>query len=214
MELPIENINTPDYWDEQYRKEVDTLKKRLDNQRLGKIRDALDKVKEIPGNPDEKVSDSEISLLDVGGGTGEVSRIMIYEHPGLKIHTIDFSPEAIAIAQDVLERLTYSLDDAQKLNTVPSNSQNVVFVGETLEHLDFDDDCVINVIRVLKVGGVAVFTTPYKDRNKSWEHVREYDLNDIRNLFSKYMRLKVLDLDLVGDYQNWFSIVITVQKVT
>lgn len=196
------NVNTPEYWDRVYAEEAQIQKKRLDEERLRLVRETIERrIREGKSQ--------DLEVLDVAGGSGELSRYLTYQFPGIQVTTMDFSPEAIALAIRFLERLKYYTADAEKLDTIPDSSQEVVFCGETVEHLTNDRECIENLRRVTRDGGYVIITTPYKDRNKSPEHMREYDLNTFRDLIKPLG--EVVNMDTVGDYSNWFSIVAVVR---
>lgn len=65
----------------------------------------------------------------------------------------------------------------------PDNYFELVWCGEFLEHVEHPQQVVDEVIRVLKPGRKALFTTPIGEHAKCPEHLWFFDLSDIIGFF-------------------------------
>ena len=81
---------------------------------------------------------------------------MYLKERGLQVMGIDISGERL---KDAKSSIVVIQADAQRL-PLKANSIDCVLCSEVLEHLVDPDQCIGEVHRVLKSGGVACFTTP------------------------------------------------------
>jgi len=102
-------------------------------------------------------------LLDVGGGTGELTIEIAKAVKAREVHIIDIEQQALAKAKEQ-EFHTYALDASRDYFPFPDDYFDIVTLIETIEHLQDPDHCLIEVKRVLKPGGIFIVTTP----NLAW----------------------------------------------
>lgn len=97
-------------------------------------------------------------ILSIGCGNGEVESRLEGDVCGLDIHLVDHAP--IDITQGSVEDIPF-----------PSESFDVVFLGELIEHLYDIHSAMKEIRRVLRKGGILVLTTPnvinFRDRVRS-----------------------------------------------
>ena len=97
------------------------------------------------------------SLLDVGCGSGEISRL--YSTNGFVVTGIDFSKVAIEISKsNNLNVLNMDIDNGFQFN---DNSFDVVLAGDVIEHLFDPIFSLCEIKRVLKPNGSFYATIPY-----------------------------------------------------
>jgi ubiquinone/menaquinone biosynthesis C-methylase UbiE len=94
------------------------------------------------------------TVLDIGCGGGRHS--IYLKEKGLQVLGIDISGEQLKKAKTSIEVIRA---DAHLL-PLEANSVDCVLCSEVLEHLAAPDQCINEVHRVLKYGGIACFTTP------------------------------------------------------
>lgn len=104
----------------------------------------------------------------MGGGVGDLCLDAIEWGFGQdNVILLDLSQHTLKISQDYALTLgiQYSLvvGDAQNL-PLRSKIVDVVSLREVLEHLPDDDRALKEATRVLKPGGVAVITIPFKEK--------------------------------------------------
>jgi 2-polyprenyl-3-methyl-5-hydroxy-6-metoxy-1,4-benzoquinol methylase len=169
--LFAENINTPEYWDEQFSKEIKENKFRKEFERFKRTADII--------------QDGSL-VLDLGCGKGEFLEYLHDKKPACRINGVDFSKIATDFAKN---RMPYG-------NFYPINVESVGFYSsflskfdyavsfETLEHLDRPELLVSESYKVLKDGGWLIISTPFE--NRVWgdnEHIYSFGFVDIVNFF-------------------------------
>ena len=190
-----QNINTSEYWDQVYQGEVGTNKVRVDQDRISYL------VKEM--------DIEEGKLLDVGCGNGEMLRWIHNDRPHYSIHGIDITPTTLQQIKkgwpdwDIKEASIYSIP-------FPENYFDVIFCGETIEHLENTEAALDELFRVCKEGGKVVISLPNEDRNTSVEHLKEFTIFDVIKMNSKYG--EVTDIKVLCSGLSIIST--TIKKIT
>lgn len=98
------------------------------------------------------------SIVDVAGGTGDISFLMHARAPGANITVCDINPamlevgRARAIDRGILRNLTFKEGDAEKLPFKP-NSMDVYTISFGLRNVTHIDKALKDAHRVLKPGG-------------------------------------------------------------
>jgi len=100
-----------------------------------------------------------------------------YEVYGMDINSYSFPNSVVANAED-----RYPYED---------NFFDVIIIGEVLEHLFFDKECLLEANRVLNNNGRLIVTVPYHDSNDDF-HVRMHDFTTISHL-AYYSNFRVVD---------------------
>lgn len=123
-------------------------------------------------------------VLDIGCGVGVFTNLVKKTYPKCDVYGVDISSAAIEAnkkenpdinyAQGYIGRLYYS-----------NKMFDVIFCGETIEHLD--DPLVLfkEAYGFLKEGGKLIITTPRNDKIISEEHVWFFEQEDVESLFIK-----------------------------
>ncbi len=114
-----------------------------------------------------------------------------------KLTGVEIRPDRI---RRNFNNVEYILGDWQNLTSViPNNSIDILVSSHVIEHIKDDLLAINETYRVLKKGGVALLTTPNRDRIVRiiieiimgkrkfpyWEHEREYNEQDLFNLLNK-----------------------------
>lgn len=118
-----------------------------------------------PGSPNEKnlklignVKDKNV--LEIGCGGAQCS--IAFAKQGAKVIGIDISEEQLKFAKELAERnkvnIKFYQGDIRKLPQIKSKSQDVVFSAFALHYVDDLSSCFKEVYRVLKKGGIFVFS--------------------------------------------------------
>lgn len=126
-------------------------------------------------------------FIEVGGGTGSVCAEAIKR--GIapnRAAVLDLSFHSLEIGKKNAAALGVSLNtiqcDALNLPLGESNVDVAVY-REVIEHLPDDQAAIVELRRVLKPGGVVVFTIPIEIRaSKEAGHLRRYTEESFRNV--------------------------------
>lgn len=98
-------------------------------------------------------------ILDIGGGTGELSLLLGKSCNASEVYCIDILEEAVEIARSRgIKALTVNVD--KEPLPFEMDSLDAIFCGEVIEHLLDPDHLLDEIFRVLKPNGIAVLTTP------------------------------------------------------
>ena len=171
----MDNLNSEQYWDEIYKSERGTGKRRIDNDRLGYL------VGEMKNFQSTHPHEGTYRLLDVGCGNGELMRLLHAEMPEWKLFGVDITPETIAWASQIDPNFDYRKMSALDL-TFSEGYFDIVFCGETLEHLESPEAAIYQMKRVLKPEGNLICSVPNEGNNRSPEHLREFTVWDALKL--------------------------------
>ena len=104
-------------------------------------------------------SDGFGSILDVGCGTGNYTRLLREKFPLAKIKDIDISGEMIEIAREKLrnERIEFIIKDAEKINS--KDPFDLISSNVSFQWFVDLEKTLLNYKEVLKPGGTILFST-------------------------------------------------------
>lgn len=182
-------------------------------------------LKSIP----QKLSGKQV--LDIGCGKGETS--VFFAKRGAKVIAMDISPEMINVTKKLSDihhvgkNIKTTVADIQKL-PFESNRFNIVHGKAVLHHVDLHK-AVKEVYRVLKPGGIAIFSDPlaynlfiklYERYSKELrsEDERRLNLNDLKTIQSifnnkvDWIGTDIFSLPLFAIYFLWLKL--TISKVS
>jgi O-antigen biosynthesis protein len=123
-------------------------------------------------------------VLDVGCGTGYGTAILA--DSAKHVTGIDYSPAAIRFAKERYSRLDFRVMNAQQL-LFPDASFDFVFSSENFEHLPDQAAHLVELRRVLKIGGICFIATPNPEafvgaKRSPW-HTKENTYDELTCLF-------------------------------
>jgi tRNA (cmo5U34)-methyltransferase len=76
------------------------------------------------------------TILELGTGTGETARRVLAEHPGVRLHGIDSSPEMLGVARDALAAFDVELSLRAIEDPLPPGPFDLVVSALAVHHLD------------------------------------------------------------------------------
>lgn len=121
------------------------------------------------------------SILDIGCGTGEISREI--QRKGYRVKGVDFSTVAVKTA--LMSGLDCQVVDVDGGLPFKDNSIDAIWATDSIEHL-FDPVFVLmEMNRVLKPGGILFATVPYDLHISNRIKIllgKSYQQNDYKNL--------------------------------
>jgi 2-polyprenyl-3-methyl-5-hydroxy-6-metoxy-1,4-benzoquinol methylase len=101
------------------------------------------------------------AVLDLGCGNGALTSVLL-ARPGWRVTGVDTSPSGIRIAQAAHRNIEFVLADAAgPLDGFEPGAFDLVVSIEVIEHVPEPRQLARNAHRLLRPGGLAVFTTPY-----------------------------------------------------
>jgi len=125
------------------------------------------------------------SILDVGAGSGRITRRIKEIRPNLRISACDFSKPALVWLREKIPLNEVFFADLNNGIDKPDKSYDIIVCSEVLEHLDLPESAVKELVRLARKK--VIITVPYKDEAvKSTEHVWSFDLDDLYNLLSPF----------------------------
>ncbi|MCA1994614.1 MAG: class I SAM-dependent methyltransferase [Coleofasciculus sp. S288] len=164
------NINLqPNYWNQIWTKEGTATWRRYPGC-FGRICWAVGHLQEV---------------LELGCGTGILASQLL--EFGNVVTGLDISEVAITQLPEEIKGVVATLPEIP----LADNSFDVVVATEVLEHIDDDQACVREAVRVLRPGGRAYFAVPNNclGPDEEPEHVRKYTPETLEALLSPYGHL-------------------------
>lgn len=173
------NINTKEYWDEVYGSDI----KRKGYAAQGTHSTCADEGTQTSRfeRTLQEVKNGD-KFLDIGCGVGLMTKLVKSKYPDCDVYGVDISQQVIednrkespdiSYAQGVVGKLYYS-----------NNFFDVIFSGETIEHLDDPKVFFKEAHQFLKPGGKLIITTPLMDNIQSPEHTWFYTQEDVEELY-------------------------------
>lgn len=144
----------------------------------------------------EMTIDGNCSVLDIGCGLGSVDYV-ISKYTQANVTGLDLSTTGIAKAQQTSQLstsgLSFILGDAESL-PIKTRSLDYVIVMDLLEHLPNPLDCIREIERILKKGGLALFSVPNK----------EYDLTLDKLVELTFPKIFIKRMKKVGHSKDLF----------
>lgn len=102
-------------------------------------------------------------ILELGSGTGGVAPHNI--HDASRIVATDLSDSALRVARDFFKdrsEISFRQMDSEMI-TFPDRTFDIVIAKEVIEHLQRPQECLREVRRVLKDGGLFILSSPNRD---------------------------------------------------
>lgn len=192
-----DNINTPSYWDAIYSKERAQNRSRVDERRLQEVlRWSQVRQEEVQRLP---------TILDVGCGLGDLSRYLGDHLPGAPVSGVDISSDCIAYCRQRASKGAVLREARADSLPFEDESFDIVWCGETLEHLDDPEKALLEIRRVTEEHGFILISTPYRRRNTSEEHLWEFAPSDVAAWGALCGELVFLDCLLLPSWLTMFA---------
>ncbi len=134
------------------------------------------------------------NVVDIGCDVGEIrniiSRSFYTKNPyylGIDLDSKRLSEGAEQI-QMRIPAIYVQHDATVKMDFIKSNSVDVVFCGETIEHFEkkFGELLITEIHRILRPGGIYLISTPNVNNTRNFDfHVYEYSIEEITEMIEK-----------------------------
>lgn len=193
------NINTPDYWDQIYRREWNHgIVASPDYIRdYGPIHDAVISL----------IADGS-SVLDVACGPGLLCRKIKERRPATEVLGVDFSRVTVTHCQERDRSLGVHYRHLDIRHALPTLGRqfDVVCMCEILEHLEQPESVVTDAMGRLKPGGRFILTCPHDDDIPDPEHVRQWGHDEVFHLLAPYSDTISFRHFPSPDYHSWMLV--------
>lgn len=154
------------------------------------------------------------NILNIGCHSGLFTEKIIRKTSVKGVYGIDVSKSAIEKAKKRIPKGHFQVADAHKL-PFTNNTFNAVFCLEVLEHVDYPDQVILEIKRVLKKGGYGVILVPtdtllfkliwflWNLKYKVWfhTHVQSFTNSKLEDLITKnglkVTKLKIFNLGML-----------------
>lgn len=135
-------------------------------------------------------SQNKLKILSVGVGTGEELKLL---NSYGDVFAIDINEKILTDANAFLCKELKICDICQV--NYPASYFDLVVCFDVLEHIEDDQKAISEICRVLKSGGIFVFSVPafqllYSSHDKALEHKRRYVPSQIRMLLKDFRNIK------------------------
>lgn len=172
------NMNTPKFWDEEFKKEYKTIIGESDNPYHRWMPDKFHALS-------QEIFDVKGKILDVGCGLGHLCRYLKAEFPLAEVVGTDFSDFAVKKAKEFGSKVFKS--SCYELSIHRKNYYDYVIASDIIEHLNRPKKFLKEVREVLRPGGKLILTTPIKGKcMSSKDHIQEYEVKELYDLLNKY----------------------------
>ena len=150
------------------------------------------------------------TILDIGCQSGDLCCEL--QRLGHEPHGIEILEESVEAAKAKYPDIDFRLANCEKEIPYPSNTFDMVWAGEVIEHIGHTAIFVGEISRVLKPGGLLVLTTPMHNRIKNlyivlfrfekhfdpeFSHYRYYSKRSLTNTLEK-RGLRIENIGYIG----------------
>lgn len=171
------NINTSTYWNSVYGNEekregyaaTGTDRATDGFQKTNRFTKALEYIK-----PKDR-------FLDIGCGVGVMTKLAKDTYPDCEVWGVDISDRAMKDNKAERPDINYQAHEIGNKLNLPKF--DVIFCGETIEHLDDPKILFHEAYDLLTDKGKLIITTPREDRINSPEHTWFFQQSDVEQLF-------------------------------
>jgi len=126
------------------------------------------------------------SVLDVGAGSGMITRRIKELRPNLHISACDFSRPAVDWLKSKIPLNEVFWCDITNGIEKPNKSYDIVVCTEVLEHLDNPQKAINELMRITRKKVIVSVPFGETQSKKSAEHIWSFSLDDIFDLFKGY----------------------------
>jgi SAM-dependent methyltransferase len=138
-----------------------------DNENLAAFRAEADHIRDVLTTEIADVVSQHLSpkaeVVDIGCGVGDLLLEVTKRQPQVKVAGLDFSPKAVEGAQKALPVGEFMRFTIEQTLPYPSDTFDVVMCTDVLEHLEYPQDIVKELVRICRPGGSVFIVVPDGD---------------------------------------------------
>lgn len=182
----INNINTPDFWDQEFTKEYRYITQQSTEGMSRWMAMKFEILSQyIPHNA---------NILEIGCGLGHFLRFIKAKYPESSTLGVDFSP--YAVEQCTAWNTPAEVSSCYDL-TKYKGRFSVIVAMEIIEHISYPKKFIKHLSSLLPPNGMCILTTPIRGRLKSsHDHVQEFSIEELYAVLNPWFaRVAIHDID-------------------
>jgi len=188
-------VNSEKYWDGLFTHDDDNIQREEQTKFFAQL--ALNN---LPKWLLEDISDSKMSICDVGCAEGIATELLANEFENSRVVGIDFSPKAIEVAQNRHEKCEYRCGDIKNIDEY----FDVLFSSNVLEHFSNPDDILRKMIKF--ANKYCILLVPFREYYTCAEHFTYFDFQSFPLDLEGYKLCYYKPMTMVGeDIKYWFG---------
>ncbi len=163
------------------------------------------------------IQTSKLNIIDIGCGTGYYINLLKKRcdenHIDAIYYGTDYSEAAIKRLNSNINDINFQLADIQNL-PFEEQSFDLVCCMEVLEHIQFVDNAIINLINICKKDGLILITVPNGDIDTYIGHTNFWSFDQFYNKLNK-LAIEVIESGYMDYYlstKNYFMYYICKKK--
>ena len=168
-----DNINTPEYWDRQYKyEEKEGIDQRTDKERYEIILKGMEDGRRVK------------KVLDFGCARGEFLSYLEKKEPDLVLAGVDISEYALGLTEKYVDK---EVKTATSIKDIKEKAGlfDVITAQHVIEHVDNPIELIEELRDCLRPQGILILAIPIND--DEWiEHQKIYKLEDVRELLNEF----------------------------
>jgi len=140
---------------------------------------------------------TENKVLDLGAGDGLITHLLLQK--GIECIGVDDNIIAVELAKQ--KGVKVVLGDAYNLSSLNIGYFDAVLMADVIEHFEFPEKVINEIIKVLKPNGCIYVTTPPKRKDGILQdkyHYKEYDAEELKEFMENFK------FKLIGEIDNEF----------
>lgn len=181
-------INSEEYWNELFKEDAQNLQR--EQQTRFFVRLALEN---MPRWLVEDIQDDKMSICDIGCAEGVGTDVLAREFRENKVVGMDFSPQAIKIAEEKYSLAEYKVGDIKNIK----ENYDVLFSSNVLEHFWHSKDVLEKMIKF--ADKYCILLIPFREYYTVSEHASYFDFQSF-------------PLELLGEYTLCYYKPITIKE--
>ena len=125
-------------------------------------------------------------ILDVGCGVGDLLAQIRRHEPSVDVYGLDFSKKGLNVARSGLANGKFVLYTIDKTLPFKEGAFDVVLCTDVIEHLEYPDHVVTELVRICKRGGVVAIVVPDGDVDQFLGHYWFWDQDSLASLLARW----------------------------
>ena len=149
----------------------------------GHIRDVLSL--EIVDSVEKYIVAAE-NVVDIGCGIGDLLQEVRNRNNDIKVSGLDFSRKAVEGAGEAFPDGDFFHFEIERKLPYQSNTYDIVFCTDVLEHLEYPEDIIAELVRICRIDGLVVIVVPDGDVDQFLGHYWFWNKERLQKLLKKW----------------------------